>query len=195
MTDRERERESNDGAIEIFRMIQRENERYGKESQTQRRMVILDNKFIPIDYYHFTIDDITFFYCHSYFPTISHHPFQSLSLSPTLSILNICTHFCPLSLYTFTYPPSSLPFLSSFLTFLLPSFLPSFLLSFLLSLLLSFLPSFLPSFLLSFLLSLLLSFLPFFLPSFLPSFLTYLLTPSLPRLLASFIPSPFDAQP
>ena len=34
MTDRERERESNDGAIEIFRMIQRENERYGKESQT-----------------------------------------------------------------------------------------------------------------------------------------------------------------
>ena len=123
MTDRERERESNDGAIEIFRMIQRENERYGKESQTQRRMVILDNKFIPIDYYHFTIDDITFFYCHSYFPTISHHPFQSLSLSPTLSILNICTHFCPLSLYTFTYPPSSLPFLSSFLTYLLTNLL------------------------------------------------------------------------
>ena len=160
MTDRERERESNDGAIEIFRMIQRENERYGKESQTQRRMVILDNKFIPIDYYHFTIDDITFFYCHSYFPTISHHPFQSLSLSPTLSISNICTHFCPLSLYTFTYPPSSLPFLSSFLTFLLPSFLPSFLLSFLLSFLRSFLSSFFP----------------FFLPSLLTYLLIYLLT-------------------
>ena len=36
MKKRERERESNDGAIEIFliRLILRSNERYGRESQT-----------------------------------------------------------------------------------------------------------------------------------------------------------------
>ena len=127
--------------------------------------------------YHFTIDAITFLYCHSYFPAISHLRFQSLYLSPTLSISKICTHFCPLSLYTFTYPPSFLPFLSSFLTFLLPSF-------FLRSFFRSFFPCSLPSFLVS------------FLPSFLLYLLTYLLHPliypSLPFLFSTIFSSSYQ---